>query len=293
MPAQTARFLALLFVALVLSTSDDATAQQSPATAASKAATTRLNQARQILMNGSSLEAKIEQRGRLTTGPFQSVGTYQAGRFPMLRVETTTELNGLTGRMVQVCDGQVLWTQRSVSGLPIDPDDEESTGQEISVTRRDIDLIRDALANSPQSAANVLAAELGVGGLPSLLAGLEWAFDFREQTLDDQRILLVGRWKPNVREQLKLSGSSSRVPTEVEVVFPPRSPVPESITYFRRTKDSSREVLSLQFKDVLIGRDLPPSLFEYILPEGIDVDNQTLDIVKGIETANGESSPGK
>ena len=199
-PILTARVLASCLVAIVVFASTTNGDGPQPGGAPQPAtvvistldAAEVLRHARQMLMKTPSLQASIQHRGRLAAGAFESSGTYRAGQFPRLRIETTTELAGLTGRSIEICDGQVLWTERRIEGLPIDPDDEESDGTQTIVTRRDIDLIRDALANSPQTSDHVLAAELGVGGLPSLLAGLQTAFDFRASRTETGEIVLRG-----------------------------------------------------------------------------------------------------
>lgn len=262
-----------------------ATPQQAQAVVSTLDAAEVLRHARQMLMKTPSLQASIQQRGRLAAGAFESSGTYRAGQFPRLRIETTTELAGLTGRSIEVCDGQVLWTERRIEGLPIDPDDEESDGTQTIVTRRDIDLIRDALANSPQTSRHVLAAELGVGGLPSLLAGLQTAFDFRASRTETGEIVLRGFWKPGMLESLKLSAKSNRVPTEVEVVFPNQSPVPERISYLRKTGEEANEILSLRFSDIRTDQSFPDGYFDYQIPDGVEVTNRTLDAVRKVESA--------
>lgn len=242
-----------------------------------------LSLSRQQLMNARSMTATIQQQGQMVSGRFASQGTYAAGQFPRLRIEMTMELGGLTGHRLEVCDGQVLWTERQISGLPVDPSDEDSTGIETDVVRRDIDLIRDALANSPQTFEHVLAAEIGVGGLPSLLAGLQSAFEFRAKATEDQSVILVGRWNADARDRLNLSGASPRVPTEVEIRIDPSSPVPEQISYIRSNGETRQELLSIRFSDVRIGGPIDDRLFAYSPPDGIDVTNQTLKVVERVE----------
>lgn len=254
-----------------------------------------LSNSRQTLMNTYSVRARIEQRGQMSTLPFVSRGVYEAGRFPLVRLEMATRLGTLEGRLTEICDGQVLWTAREVRGLPENDKDaadrDESPlppGTELFVSRRDIDLISNALTDSEQTVEQVLAAELGVGGLPSLLAGLEWAFAYQTSTLENGRLVFTGRWKSEIRQKLAFP-EGKRLPSQVEVVVQPDVPVPERVTYYNVDDGELAPILQMQFSEISFGDEIAAERFRYTPPSGVEVTNLTPGVISGIETAGDTS----
>ena len=162
-----------------------------------------LDQARQRMLSYSSIQAKLVETVALTNRRFTINGTYlQGGGGDLkLRLEYQVKLGDTEGSILEVCDGQVLWSRNQI-------------GNDVRISRRDVRQILQAAADNglPE---NLVTVELGFGGLPGLLASIEQSmqFDhFKEDTADGRKLFVIeGGWKPNMLKIWQGRSESTRL----------------------------------------------------------------------------------
>lgn len=151
------------------------------------------------ILVGSAL-AQIEQRDSISARlrvkvhafdqQIEGSGIYRQGPWSeyKLRMSVEFSLPAATARLLQVCDGQQLWIERSMP-------------HENVLERADVLPILSALDRGAQPNQTADAVRtLGLGGLPRLLRGLYDSFNFtsaRQRMLGDMPIWLIeGEWRP-------------------------------------------------------------------------------------------------
>jgi len=136
----------------------------------------------------ASIRANLRYKVDLIGHQLSGSGIYlQQGRGAqrMFRMEMKTQTTPQVSTLLQVCDGNNLWTHQALGTLT-------------TLTR--VDMVRLGRAR-PKSEQTISAPSLTLelGGLPKLFTSVDAAFEFAQPTesrLDDVRMLkLVGRWR--------------------------------------------------------------------------------------------------
>ncbi len=262
-----------------------------------------LQEAKNRLYSYSSVQAAI--REQVTFGPRQlrSEGSYIAGPFdplPKLRLEYRVAVGKTQGSLTEVCDGQLLWTQRVFTRTP-PPDATDPPEPQIQVTRRDVKMILDAVYKNGSSPRAILQAELGLGGLPALLASIERVMILdavRTEQIEGRAYRIVtGQWKPdflrNIRRQFKQIGRElgPYIPEQVEITLEGDSLFPVRIAYLRRggeDEPTQVTVLTLEFSDIRLNQPLPPEAFEFMVPKGVEAVDVTQQFIQAIQAETSE-----
>ena len=222
-----------------------------------------LAESRRRLMSYPALTADLLIRADLPSGRVETTGRYVAGAFPRLRTETAATLAGVSMKSLSVCDGQVLWTVRE---LRTGPDAEP----EVRVARRDVERIRQELALEPRTASQVLSAEMAVGGLPALLAGLEGAYEFAESQTAAGSRLFVGR------------RTIDEGPDGVRVTFDAATLIPTRVLYLDEKDGKAVPVLNLELRNIAAPASVDESRFRFTPPRGAEIANRTDDTLRAI-----------
>lgn len=246
---------------------------------------------REALLAVPSLQANLRLRGHLNGRQFEAAGDYVAGSYPQTRLRLEIAIDTLTGTLLQVCDGQVSWTVREVTrqttgpaaaGRATSPTTQAPTDdvtRTTTIVRRDADRIVQAAGGAtPQRR---LLGDLGVGGLPALLAGLERCFDFTPAAGSPEVIELHGRWKPEVFAELGLNRDATTLdlPTGVQVTLDRSTTLPLRVLYVRGEAAAAVPMFSLELQDLRTHVELPSTIFEYAPPDDApfeDLTRQTL-----------------
>ncbi|MBX3440952.1 MAG: hypothetical protein KF774_01000 [Planctomyces sp.] len=250
--------------------------------------------ARDQLSQWRSVSATIIERVDIGDRRFRAEGRYIAGEFPRTRLEYEVTVGNTVGSLLEVCDGQVLHILRTIERAAPDApkDGEESSGDGrkpvIEAVRRDVQQILRAAPNARNAALPIHAADLGLGGVPAVLAALEHAMTFeslREETVQGQAIQIVqGRWKPDVLARLNQQmGSALRtldgfMPDAVRIEFDRETKFPMRFAYLQRAsaeRKTYRPMLILEFRDVEFDVDLPADTFAFQLPPGVEEGDDT------------------
>lgn len=253
-------------------------------------------QARERLFEHASVQANMSQLVSLGTYKFRSSGAYMAGEDFRYRLEYQVELADLQGSFLEVCDGQILHTRRQIAkaeGTAL-----TAAAAEVELTRRDIQRILRETRDNLDVPEALHAAEIGLGGLPAVLASLERSMIFdavREETLGGRDyFVLQGTWSEEHRGELMegLGGVAGQIagflPDLVRIYLERETLFPERFVYLKRISEerqSYRPMLTVEFTDVTLGESLPAQAFIYVAPPGMEERDETAFFLQMIRSA--------
>lgn len=236
-------------------------------------AKTTLDRARQRLLRYQSIKAKLTETVALSSRRFTVNGSYLQGSGTdlKLRLEFQVKLGDTEGSILEVCDGQVLWTRHHIG-------DEAPR-----ISRRDVRQILKAAADNGYT-DNLVTVDLGFGGLPGLFASIEQSmlFDqFKEDTADGHKLIVIeGGWRPHMLNVWQGNNPKARlpdyVPSRVRIYFDSESLFPRRILYLSRTAEQRlRPMVSLDFTEVETDVAIPAGKFKFAPPDGVFPDDLT------------------
>ncbi len=221
---------------------------------------------RQKLIDYQPFRADIRQTVVVGPRKFRVTGRYFQGQDLRLRLELSVRVGTTQAERLDVCDGQVLFSQVRV-------------GQKVRVTRRDVkQILRTAVAHveRPQ---NLLVAELGLGGLSGLLAAVERSMTLqpvRTETVQGRRLLVVeGTWSESWRKKLNelAEKGSDRLPEYVPDavrIYVDQAYFPRRFLYLKAGPEGLlRPMATLDFTGVVLRTYVPEDTFRFVPPEGI------------------------
>jgi len=248
-----------------------------------------LKDVRQRLIRYNSIRADINQTVTIGERTFRAEGSYVQSTNLRLRLEFAVIINQKQrGSLLQVCEGDVLWTEITI-------------GDERRVTRRVVHDILKAAAENGELSKNMLIAQLGLGGLPALVASIEQNMIFdamKEETIDGTDfVILQGHWNekfikrwqetdPEEQEETKTEPKSGkpqavvlpmRVPDIVRIYCNKTTLFPQRILYLKKhpEKKRYRQMVVLDFKNVQINGLTRKEEFQYVPPDGIIQEDDT------------------
>lgn len=228
-----------------------------------------LEDAREKLINYQSIRAKVQESVSIGDRQFQLKGSYVQGDGLKLRLEYEVTLGGTQGKLVEVCDGQLLWAHQTV-------------GKEQRVTRRNVRQILEAASSAERTTETLLHAELGLGGLPGMMASLQKSVQFEkqwEQDYDGQVFIVIdGTWKTELRSKFVGPNANAEqplpsfVPDRIRVYFDKVSMFPRRILYLKKQEPSKsmRPMVSIDFLEVVTNEPVDESAFSFKVPENVD-----------------------
>ncbi len=255
---------------------------------ANPAATLRI--ARQKLSDPSlrTIQARLIERVSIGGRKFRAEGTY--AQAPELKLRLELEVTVGSGKaahqssLLEVCDGTILWTRHIIG-----------TDSKPRITRRDVRQILGATSKNPQA---VLTAELGLGGLPALLASLERSMVFRTQ--QDKEIngktfvMIEGSWNDAYLERFrsisKVQALPDHVPDLVRIYFEPGLLFPRRFLFLKqlRNQETFVEMMELDLVDIVLNGHIEESQFDFVPPDGtfpVDITNAYLNQISAISSA--------
>ncbi|OHB77992.1 MAG: hypothetical protein A2W31_05590 [Planctomycetes bacterium RBG_16_64_10] len=228
----------------------------------------------------ASVAATMRQRAELFGRPVFGKGRYcQQGRGEEMRtrIELKVQVDGQISSMLQIADGQTLWT-------------DWQQGTERKVLSVDLQRVRAELDSGADSGTG-LSQLLVVGGLPDLMASLAMRFQFdapTESRLGDlPTYCLLGRWRAEQAcgsatgqtgaadgpQRAAHDSMPAHVPTEVQLVLGRDDLFPHVIEYRRGrnkragqgggSRGASQPLLRMELFDVQIAMPLDPRQFVY------------------------------
>jgi len=193
----------------------------------------------------------------------------------LMRLELKIQLGQQTSRLVEVCDGQWLWTRQNM------PYDDKLT--RINVAQAKAGLEKARKAAGPGNTKMLP----GIGGLPRLIRGIHESFDFDTVTLGSwgegkQPVWRIqGRWKPPVLAKMfpgkkaailageiqDLGSLSPHLPDRVVVyLLAQETPLPFRVEYWRTTPESGsdgRALVTMELGNIQINQPIDDERFIY------------------------------
>ena len=239
-------------------------------------ATLILETARERLISYESIRAQLVQTVAMDDHRFRMKGIYLQGANLQLRLDCQVQVGSTTGKMTEVCDGQILWTWQQI-------------GEEQRVTRRNVRQIERAASSAGMTTQNLLLAELGFGGLPAMIASLQKSFQFDrvvEQDVDGLRFVVMdGVWQPEIASRLGGSPQArmpDHIPDRVRIYFQKDKLFPRRILHLKLGSKPNRyrPLVSLDFVNVVWDGPLDETAFEFNPPENVRREDITQEYIR-------------
>jgi hypothetical protein len=290
------------FLAAVIQADDDAAASGGKRTPASE-----LKRAREQLLKASSVSATVVETITLFEKTYKAEGKYLQKTSPRpnewnMRLELRVKLGDSAGSLLEVCDGEVLWTRTEVD---FGKKRERRERKELMLTRRNIAEIMSAARRlGDPKTETALIASAGLGGLPALIAAIEQDMKFspemKEETLRDRPVVVIsGAWTDAYAAKLRGPAGQAAsllpafVPDSVRVSIDRETGVPLQVLYLKKLpgRKFSRPLLTLDFLDVALNEPINSNEFDYEPPAGVTPAELTKDFVNAISGSESKSRP--
>ncbi|HEV3299024.1 MAG TPA: hypothetical protein VG055_05265, partial [Planctomycetaceae bacterium] len=240
------------------------------------------NREKQSPNDVQSIRARIVERVAIGGRKFRLEGSYLQGTDLRLRLELNVVSEDpdsrVDGTLLEVCDGTILWANYQV-------------GKEKRITRRDVSQILNASKTNGQ--INFSTVELGLGGLPALLASLDRWVKFesvtQEQINGKKFTVLAGAWKDARRKELldKMSKQHlpEHVPDSVRIYLEPELLFPRRIAFLKHRGSQVEPLVELDLLDIVINGPMDEHQFEYAPPDGARPVDVTTECVQQLQNA--------
>lgn len=237
-----------------------------------------LQKARERIAGYSSIRASLVEAVSIADRGFKAEGRYlQSSLKPNdwhLRLELSLKLGTNEGHLLEVCDGEVLWTRHEI-GI--------GKKKEQQITRRNVTQILEAARKLGTNTEANLIKSLGLGGIPELLASLEREMKFsslKEETLRDRTVFVIQgswnevagkRWLGDPEKRDKNAVFPIFVPDEVRVFLDRETGFPLRLLYTKKIpdRDVMRPMLTLDFLDIALNEPIDAREFEYEPPDRV------------------------
>ena len=229
-----------------------------------------------------SIKANLIEQVAIDGRRFKMEGSY-LGAGVKLRLELKVQLaHDSAGTLLEVCDGDVLWSRIEL------PESKRTT-------RRDVRQILKAISGAQAVPDSVLLAELGLGGIPALLASLERTMDFsgpREESIADRPFtVLNGTWKPDFQKRWprdKQGRLPVYIPDQVRIFFDRETQFPARLLYLKQSASGKglTPLVSLEFRDLVLNGPVNEQLFLFVPPDGSAPQDITRQYLDQIQQAN-------
>jgi len=236
-----------------------------------------LETARDRLTAYRTVKAEIVETVVLEPRRFRMKGTYLQGTDLKLRLEYVVQVGGTKASLVEVCDGQILWTWHRIGAVQ-------------RVTRRNVRQILNARESNGRTDHNTLITELGLGGLPGLLASIQQSVRLDkqwEQSAGDRTLIVVeGVWKDSFRNRVVPDATPDQdlppwVPDRIRVYFEHDSLFPRRILYLKRDLAKVHHpMVTLDFSEVEWNGDVDNEKFTFIPPPKVVAEDVTQAYIK-------------
>ncbi|MBA3315824.1 MAG: hypothetical protein M3552_05820 [Planctomycetota bacterium] len=242
-------------------------------------AATLLKESREKLATYRTLSARMSETIEFGPRRLKAEGRYLQGAGNRVRIELEVAVGENKGTLLQISEGDVLYT---VYG----------TGPTPRITRRDVKQILAAVKGD--QAKSALSAELGLGGLPALLAAIEQTIDFEPPmttTIDGREFfVLEGTWKGPIAAQFQQQAQQlptpsteprplpAHIPELVRLYLDSETRFPYRIRYLKRSASAGEApipLLTIDFSDIVVNASLDPSEFRYSQPADAQVNDIT------------------
>jgi len=253
-----------------------------------------VKESRTRLFEFKSVQADMQQHVALGDFHFLASGKYFASYPFKSRIEYSVTLGGMEGDFLEVCDGQILHTRRQIRTKPTAS--KNIAPPQVELARRDIQKIIEEANHYPNDSAAFRAAEIGIGGLPAVLASLERTMIFnaiREDIEDGEPVVIVQAvWNPDEQDRIMvgLGGLAPQIqrflPDRVRITFNKATLFPQKFQYLKKLtaeETSYRPILTVAFTNVILNEPIPVQRFTYFPTPGMVERDETSDFINTIQ----------
>ncbi len=227
--------------------------------------------------NIASFSAEILQIIQTPERTYQATGTYIQTSRLQSRLEINMEVKGIQGRLLQVSNGQVIWTVRELKNLqqirPVS-NKQDFSGLELRIERVDLKRLSDFAEAQNVPVTDPRFAREFSAGIPGLLAALEAEMNFtiiKQVTLQGVLHYIVqGEWKTPI-DQRQFSDSFSavafagEVPQRVRLYLRASDLMLARYLCLKKRSDGNGWIalLAMELSKIVINESVNPSTFHY------------------------------
>jgi hypothetical protein len=289
-------------------TKSDAPSDETPASE-ERTANEILATANEKLAAYSSVRVKIAERIAMQSSlskrvyRFAAMGEYLQGQNLKLKMSIEVKLSPeLTARLQEVCDGELLWSSYELGAK-----------EKPEITRRDVKQILQAMNEALQSARLPgrereiqqagLIGNLGLGGLPALLAGFKKDFEFQKVTsgtIDARDVWIIeGKWNSAFLEAINGNKKVSQeqaseplppnIPDLLRISFDKETEFPRRIEYLKRVRGQTElhPLMTLDLTQPKFNERLSRDEFVFFLPNDAKPRDDTQQYIQRISALKG------
>jgi outer membrane lipoprotein-sorting protein len=268
-----------------------------------------LKRAREQLLKASSVSATVVETVTLFDRSYKAEGKYLQRTAPRpnewnMRLELRIKIGESAGSLLEVCDGEVLWTRTDID---FGKKRERREKKETTLTRRNVAEIMSAARKlgDPKNETTLIAS-FGLGGLPALIAAIEQDMKFnaemKQETLRERPVTVVsGVWTETFAAKLRGQGAAGApsllpafVPDAVRLYIDRESGFPHRVMYLKKLpgRKVSRALLTLDFLDVALNEPINNSEFDYEPPANVTPIEQTKGFVDMLTPSDSKTQSG-
>ena len=225
----------------------------------------------------TSFSAEILQIIQTPEMSYSAKGAYVQTSRLQSRLEISMEIKGIQGHLLQVSNGQVVWTVREVKNLkPIRrvKQDEEFSGEEVRIERVDLKRLADFAGSQQISFGDPRFAREFLTGIPGLLAALEAEMDFKfvkKVALQGvPHFIIQGEWKipPDQREfddSFAAKVFAGEVPQRVRLYLRASDLMLVRYLCLKKRPDGNGwyAPLAMELSHIMTNESINPSIFQY------------------------------
>lgn len=226
-----------------------------------------LEQARTKLAEYQSIKAELTERISFQDHFFVAHGSYVQGKRNQVLMEMTVNLGSNRGALLEICDGNILYTRHDI----ID---------QTQVTRCDVQkVLQAAQQTGSRFSESTRIADLGLGGISGILAGIAADMNFKapvEDELDGAPVYIIdGQWNDEFLSRFKNDPKTAPqdvqlprfVPEQIRIILQKDSLFPRRITYLKRNPGGkiTSPMLILEFTNIVFNIKVTNQQFEYVV----------------------------
>jgi hypothetical protein len=241
-----------------------------------------LQRARTLVAGHASISARLVQTISMFDRHVRAEGRYLQAPGRRVRMELNLKVGSTNGTLLEVCDGEILWSRQDIDQQP-------------QISRRNVTQILEAARAAGTVPENMLIADLGLGGLGSLLGALERSFEFsgmKDDTLRERPVTIIqGEWSTFMQTNLRGADPNSPfppyIPDVVRVTLDRENGVPLRLMYLKKVpgRDVLKPFLTLDFHDVKLGETIDPAEFQFTVPERVQPSELTQLYIQRLQPA--------